>query len=320
MEDDRFRLMLQSPLQSHALTPLENNPAAIFIASKPSEHSRRTMHHALDTIAKMVAPDLDALQFQWEYLRYAHTAMIRTHLLELDYKPATINVMLAALRGVLKECWKLGLMNAEDYHRAVDVANVKNTTLPAGRELTAGEIVELFRVCNLDTTPLGIRDAALIAILRTTGLRRAEVVRLQLSDYATPTRRLVIHGKSRKQRAVYVPESARFYLTRWLTLRGSDEGPLLTVIRKGGHLTLNALTPQSIYDILEKRAKQAGVRDFSPHDFRRTFAGDMLDRGADIVTVAGIMGHADVNTTRRYDRRPEDAKRRAADLISVPEP
>lgn len=316
MEDDILNLMLHP----QPLNPLDQNPAAIFIASKPSEHSRRTMHHALNTIAKMIAPDLDALQFQWEYLRYAHTTMIRTHLLELDYKPATVNVMLAALRGVLRECWKLGLMSAEDYHRATDVPNVKNTTLPAGRELTAGEIVELFRACNLDTTPLGIRDAALIAILRTTGLRRAEVVRLQIADYATSTRRLVIHGKGRKQRAVYVPESARFYLARWLELRGDTDGPLLTVIRKGGHITLNPLTPQSVYDILAKRAQQAGVRDFSPHDFRRTFAGDMLDRGADIVTVAGILGHADVNTTRRYDRRPEDAKRKAADLISLPMP
>ncbi|MBI5929857.1 MAG: tyrosine-type recombinase/integrase [Chloroflexi bacterium] len=305
---------------------LDQNPAVIFIASKTSEHSRRTMHRALDSIAQMIDPDQDAFQLHWENLRYTHTAVIRTRLIEKGYKPASVNVMLAALRGVLKECWKLGRMTAEDYHRAADIENVKDTTLPAGRELTTGEILALFQVCNHDTdtdgqvTPMGQRDAALIAMLRTTALRRSEVVRLELADYNPMNGRLLIQGKGRKERAVYVPESARFYLDHWLSMRGDASGPLLSVIRKGGHITLNALTPQSVYDILEKRATQAGVKDFSPHDFRRTFAGDMLDRGADIVIVAGIMGHADVNTTRRYDRRPDEAKRKAADLITVPLP
>lgn len=322
---------LPVPTQTtHLLTgdtlPLDQNPAAVFIAGKASEHSRRTMRKALDTIAAMVAPGSDALSFYWAGLRYQHTAAIRAKLLDANYKPSSVNVMLSALRGVLKEAWKLGLMSAEEYHRAVDIENVKDTTLPAGRELTTGEILALFQACNDDTdlkgnlTPLGARDAALIAILRTAALRRAEVVKLQLADYDPATGRLFITGKGRKERTAYLPESARFYLDRWLAVRGGEAGPLLTTIRRGGHIKPNGLTTQSIYDILAARAIQAGVKEFSPHDFRRTFAGDMLDRGADIVTVANIMGHADVNTTRRYDRRPEDAKRRAADLITVPMP
>jgi site-specific recombinase XerD len=78
------------------------------------------------------------------------------------------------------------------------------------------------------------------------------------------------------------------------------------------------MTDQAVYSILVRRARQANVRRFSPHDLRRTFVSNLLDAGADVVTVQKLAGHANVETTARYDRRGEEAKRKAVGLVDTP--
>lgn len=297
--------------------PMGQNPAAVYLTSL-SESGRRTMHQALDVIAGILTGNADAFSCNWAAVRFQNTSPVRTILAE-RYAPATANKMLSAMRGTLKAAWNLNQMSAEDYHKAASVASVKGETLPAGRDLTDGEIRALVETCENDTTPAGARDAAILAVLcPPCGLRRDEVTSLDLDDYTPETGKVTVRGKRNKQRTVYLVNGGKRAMVDWLDLRGDEPGPLFWPINKAGKFSLRRMTNQAIYNMLQKRGEQARVESFSPHDFRRTTAGDLLDAGADIVTVQRLLGHANPNTTARYDRRPEQAKLDAASKVHFP--
>jgi integrase len=91
------------------------------------------------------------------------------------------------------------------------------------------------------------------------------------------------------------------------------------VINKGGAIFPDRhMSTAALHQILQKRAIAAGVKDLTVHDFRRTFASELLDAGQDLSTVAALIGHADAQTTARYNRRGERAKVAASAFISVP--
>ncbi len=316
----------------------DQNAAIVYLASL-APGSRRTMGDALGIIAALLLPELreKAVQVRiellpWGALRFQHTSAVRAVLAE-RYSYATVNKMLSALRGTIKTAWRLGQLSAEDYQRAVDVQRVQGETLPAGRSLKSGEIAALIDVCQKDRSAVGARDAAIVALLYGCGLRRAELAALSLGDYDAEEGVVKILGKRNKQRLVPVVGGAQDALDAWVLVRGDSPGALLLPSRKGGKLVrdeggsgellgmgkgLRGMTAQALYLILIERAREAGVVHFSPHDFRRTFVGDLLDRGADIATVQKLAGHANVTTTARYDRRGEAAKRKAAELLHVP--
>ena len=171
-------LILSSPL------PLDQNAAAVYIASLPAETGRRTQAQALRVVASILNTSPDSLN--WGALRYQHTAMIRSQLSQ-SYSPATANKILSALRQTLKQAWLLGQMDVDDYMKAIELEPVTGDTLPAGRELSQGEILALITACKADHSPAGTRDAAIIGMMYAAGLRREEVVSLSLSSYDPET-------------------------------------------------------------------------------------------------------------------------------------
>ena len=317
-------------------TPLsydpERDPYRVYLDRLDSASSRRTMRGCLDRIAQIVAMDetVTGAGRPWWMLRYEHTTRIRAELRERTgegggpaYSPASINKHLVALRQVLRECWRLGLMSAEDYQRAADLRSVEGSRLPRGHHLPGRALSAALAVCDEDDSPAGRRDAALLGVLFSTGARRAEIAGLALADYDPAERSLRVRGKRDKERLVYVTVEAAARLDAWIAVRGRAPGALFPPVSRGGRCRsrdgrLAHPTGQAIAGIVTRRLAQAGADPHTPHDFRRTFIGELLDAGVDLATAQQLAGHASPATTARYDRRPQRRRREAVDRLHLP--
>ncbi len=133
---------------------------------------------------------------------------------------------LAALRGALKAAWRMGVMETDDYMRAVDLRPITGSRLPAGRDVAQSELGALLAQCRADDSPAGVRDAAVIGLAYLSGTRRAELVALHLDDVDTDPAAIRVVGKGGKQRLVPLAPTAAPFFAAWLELRGTSPGPL----------------------------------------------------------------------------------------------
>lgn len=304
-----------------ALAP-SRHPVAVYLARLGNDRSRATCRGALERVAHYIsAGRLGAESLAWHELRYQHVVAIRSFL-AYQYTPGVANQYLGMVRSVLEQAWRLGHVAAEDYFRARDVDPIGGMTLPAGRMLHLREISRLLRACREDPfSARGRRDACAIALMYGCGLRRAELVGLDLEhvDTSTVPVQLKVHGKGRRERIAYVPTGAVRALTKYLEVRGADPGPLLYPLDPTRHRYIpRRLDASSVWYELRRRGRRIHLRDFSPHDLRRSFVSHLLANGADLSAASQLAGHSSVQTTARYDRRGEEAVKQAAELITVP--
>jgi site-specific recombinase XerD len=171
--DPNQQRALQAPLERAA----NRNPVVSYLASLGSRNSRRVQKTALDRVAEALSGGKiqDCRLFPWEQLDYGMVTAIKAWL-DDQYTPATVNRYLWAIRRVLKEAWRHHLISAEAYQRATDVQSVSAHRLPTGRELDNNEIRAMIEACLGDETnpTLGVRDAAIISLMYSSGLRRSE--------------------------------------------------------------------------------------------------------------------------------------------------
>jgi integrase/recombinase XerD len=149
--------------------------------------------------------------------------------------------------------------------------------------------------------PEDVRDRAMLDLLYATGLRVSELVFLKAREVNRSAGFLLTCGKGGKERLVPLGETAVASLDRYLTLARTK------LDKKGGsdYLFLSRLgkpmTRQAFWNIIKKRARQAGIaKNISPHTLRHSFATHLLENGADLRSVQLMLGHADLSTTQIY--------------------
>jgi len=301
------------------------SPLAAYLARRAAGESRRI---ALSLARSVAATACEILgiervvpeRFPWHVLRYTETSRIRDSIAR-STPPASANQKLSILRGVLREAWRLGLLSAEEYHRAADLGRVRGQALPRGREVRPEELARVLAVCRVDRTWRGIRDAALLATAYVAGLRRAELTGLALEDLELAELRLRVLGKGQKEREIFLAPWAAEEIRAWLAERGAESGALFATrrsIRRRGR-RWRRLSPTTVVKICRRRGEAAGLaKPFTPHDLRRSCATHLLDAGVDLATVRVHLGHELVQTTTRYDRRGGRALVAAVAKLGMP--
>ena len=170
------------------------SPARAYLLSLNSHRSRQTMASFLGIVAGMLgATSLESCS--WGSLRRHHVMAVTELLRDTGRATATVNTYLSALKGVAKEAWMLKLMDVESFQHIRAVRNLRGSRLPRGRALPPEEIRALFGACEADDSSIGVRDAAMLAVILGCGLRRSEAVGLDLSDVVTHERALRVLGK-----------------------------------------------------------------------------------------------------------------------------
>jgi site-specific recombinase XerD len=249
-----------------------------------------------------------------------------------DRSPNSINRALASVRWWARRLADLvyeeplpKAKRDEIMLQATRVAGIRDVTGQReirGRHVADAEGQALITACKQDKSPAGRRDAAMFALAWGTGMRRSEIAGLGTDDLKLDGGEVTIQvrGKGNKVRRAYLHGAGARLLKTWLAERGQQSGALFCRVRKGGSIVSGrALTGEALAYVLEKRSKEAGLAEHvSWHDFRRTFAGNLLDQGVDLVTVQKLLGHTSPTTTSNYDRRGDETKRRAASKIAVP--
>lgn len=327
------RQIALSPIRRGSIAPADRNPAAVYLASLAPD-GRPTMLWSLRTIVSIASPGCPYEAFPWHRLRYEHAEAIRAHFAD-RYASRTTNKALSALRGVLRAAWNLRQISSEDYQRAISVRSVRGKSAPAGRALDAAELGALVDAAGTVPGLRALRDAAIVATMYGAGLRRAEVVALDVGDYANGA--MTAHGKGNKVRIAPIASDWRPYIDAWHAQRPTS-GPLF--VRFNKHLskcdcglgpayivhptscsrrttgpTSRRLGVTGVNEVIGKLRKQAGVTKVTPHDLRRSFGTHLLEAGVDLITVRDLMGHESIATTALYDRRNEEVKRQAVEKL-----
>ena len=296
------------------------HPVLAFLASLPSESSRKTAVRILENVAAHWGHTAETMP--WASLDKAQIDALKTSELarvsDRTGKPlsaAMVNQTLWAVKGVMGACFDLGLIDGDTLLRIQRVKGVKKDRgggedEKPGRYITQGERERIIAACQ-DGTDAGARDEAVLILLCACGLRRGELPLLTLESIKADRdgmMTLEVWGKGRKRRTVYL-NGGHDVILNWLDIRGREPGPMFWQGRRGGHLVKGkGLGQHSIYGILRKRADLAGVENIATHDLRRSWVSDLLGVGVDMSTVAKLAGHISVLTTAAYDRRGSEAK------------
>jgi integrase len=286
-------LTLTSPkaIPPEVLDPRLAKLKQMVLDSVVSPNSKRNYSKALDDLFLFAAsqPLTRALLMEW-----------RATMEKLS--PSTVNVRLSAVRKLVSEAHKNGMIGVEEAANLSDIPNIRQQGTRLGNWLTREQAKELLAVPDRSTLK-GKRDYVILSLLVGCALRRKELASLNIEDIQMREGRWVIadlRGKGGRIRTVAVPIWVKQGVEVWMTAARIGEGKLLRPVLKGSRLVGGELSDWAVWSVVEQSAKQIGIEHFGAHDLRRTCAKLCRKAGGDLEQIKFLLGHSSIQTTERY--------------------
>jgi len=182
-------------------------------------------------------------------------------------------------------------------------AQIKAPKLPRlpPKSISEAEVESLLKAPDI-SSPLGLRDRAMLELLYACGLRVSELIGLSWLQVDLQAGVLKVMGKGARERLVPLGEEAVYWVGDYFkqgardTLLNGRQSEDLFVTQRG-----EGMTRQAFWSLIRRYAIQAGIRGtLSPHSLRHAFATHLLNHGADLRVVQLLLGHADITTTQIY--------------------
>jgi integrase/recombinase XerC len=273
-------------------------------------HTLKAYSEDLLQLADFLQAEPQALT-AWNDVTHRHLRRYLLHLSDRGYARRTMSRKLSAARSFFRYLFRAEHI-VQDPSAGV-FSPRKERLLP--HALRAEEVDAILNAPDR-SQPLGLRDAALLEVLYSTGMRVSELVALTAAQMERCKGPLRVIGKGNKERTVFLGRAALEAVGEYLT-RG--RASLLEARRKEGVATpalfLNkngtALSDRSVRTILGRYVREVALaRQVTPHSLRHSFATHLLENGADLRAVQELLGHASLSTTQIYTQVTREQLRR----------
>src|ERR1700751_417702 len=263
----------------------------MVLDSVQSIHSKRNYAKALDDL------------FVFSASRPLSRALLMEFRTTIDHlSPSTINVRLSAIRKLVAEARRNGMIGLEEAANLSDIPNVRQKGTRLGNWLTREQAKELLAVPDRSKLK-GKPDYVIIALLVGCALRRRELATLNIEDIQLREGRWVIidlRGKGGRIRTVAIPIWVKQGINAWMTAAKIEDGRLLRPVSKSGKILRDELGDWAIWSVVEQSSKQIGLDHFGAHDLRRTCAKLCRKSGGDLEQIKFLLSHSSIQTTERY--------------------
>ena len=281
------------------------SPTELYLERlKPS--GRRSMLSQLRQACKYLKWNGKIEQQPFHTLSYAQVESLKQSRLISGASSRTINHLLCALRAITKIAFLSGHVSEKQWLQVQSVQALKVFPSTRWNTLASEEVCSLLDNYRQNKRLVPVRNTAILAVLLSTGLRRSELLALQVEQFSVDEFAIeVLRGKGGKPRVQYMPEWAVKDLLAWLAVRGNESGYLFNPFSGEEPQLDKPLSATSIYYIVSRVTEALVDSKCSPHDMRRTYVSKLLDSDVDLLTVCKMAGHSSVTTTQIYDKRDE---------------